>query len=140
MLRFLENRTKPLVSELPCTGPVGGTGVCGLSVCGLTPDWLCVAWQIWLGDLNVSHQDMDVSHPSFFANQKSDKLPCPSDRRYRGQPGFTPIERERFTEMLSRGRLVDIHRWVACCNAFFPLVGGCVRSHCYVRQALESRR
>jgi hypothetical protein len=33
MLRFLENRTKPLVSELPCSGPGGGNGVCVASVC-----------------------------------------------------------------------------------------------------------
>jgi exodeoxyribonuclease III len=61
---------------------------------------------VWLGDLNVSHLDLDVSHPSFFASQKKGQPP----QDYKGQPGYTPIERRRFGELLQRGRLVDAYR------------------------------
>lgn len=69
-----------------------------------------ILWQVWLGDCNVSHTDLDVSHPAYFRNAKSDKDPLPTDPDYRGQPGFAPIEQRRFGEMLRVGGLVDAYR------------------------------
>lgn len=64
---------------------------------------------IWCGDLNVSHQDIDVSHPDFFCNAKLNGYIPPNKEDY-GQPGFTLAERQRFSNILSQGKLIDAYR------------------------------
>lgn len=64
---------------------------------------------IWCGDLNVSHKDIDVSHPEFFATAKVQGY-TPPNTEDKGQPGFTLSERQRFAECLSEGELVDTYR------------------------------
>ncbi|GAQ85959.1 putative endonuclease/exonuclease/phosphatase family domain containing protein [Klebsormidium nitens] len=64
---------------------------------------------IWCGDTNVSHTDLDVSHPEFFRWQKEKGYTPPRDVDV-GQPGFTQAEKDRFSEILEKGRLVDSYR------------------------------
>nr|XP_010912903.1 DNA-(apurinic or apyrimidinic site) lyase isoform X1 [Elaeis guineensis] len=66
---------------------------------------------IWCGDLNVSHEDIDVSHPDFFSNAKLNGY-TPPDARDCGQPGFTLAERDRFSKILSQGKLIDAYRFL----------------------------
>ncbi|KAG0450081.1 hypothetical protein HPP92_026949 [Vanilla planifolia] len=66
---------------------------------------------IWCGDLNVSHQDIDVSHPEFFSNAKSNGY-VPPNKEDCGQPGFTLSERWRFGNILSQGKLIDAYRFL----------------------------
>ncbi|CAM6083867.1 unnamed protein product [Calypogeia fissa] len=66
---------------------------------------------IWCGDLNVSHQDVDVTDPEFFRNAKQ-KGYIPPNKEDIGQPGFTPAERQRFSKVLADGDLVDSYRWL----------------------------
>ncbi|CAI5467196.1 unnamed protein product [Closterium sp. Yama58-4] len=63
---------------------------------------------IWLGDLNVSPTDDDVSDPEFFRTATNgEPATDPGDR---GQPGFSPNERMRFAETLKRAGLSDAYR------------------------------
>ncbi|XP_078447100.1 DNAse I-like superfamily protein isoform X2 [Wolffia australiana] len=64
---------------------------------------------IWCGDLNVSHQDIDVTHPDFFISAKLNGY-VPPNTEDCGQPGFTLAERQRFAKILSQGKLVDAYR------------------------------
>eukprot|EP00903_Cladosiphon_okamuranus_P008807 g8434.t1 len=58
------------------------------------------------GDLNVSYEDSDLTHPTFFKNM----FPSGSSRNS-GQPGCTPAERERHSDLLASGDgLVDAYR------------------------------
>ncbi|WOL11298.1 DNA-(apurinic or apyrimidinic site) lyase [Canna indica] len=66
---------------------------------------------IWCGDLNVSHQEIDVSHPEFFSNAKLNGY-IPPNKEDCGQPGFTVAERRRFDNILTQGRLIDAHRYL----------------------------
>ncbi|XP_058093826.1 DNA-(apurinic or apyrimidinic site) endonuclease isoform X3 [Magnolia sinica] len=66
---------------------------------------------IWCGDLNVSHQDIDVSHPDFFRNAKLNGY-IPPNKEDCGQPGFTLAERMRFSSILSEGKLIDAYRFL----------------------------
>ncbi|GAB4860533.1 DNA-(apurinic or apyrimidinic site) endonuclease [Ancistrocladus abbreviatus] len=66
---------------------------------------------IWCGDLNVSHEDVDVSHPEFFAAAKLNGY-LPPNNEDRGQPGFTISERKRFGRILREGKLVDAYRYL----------------------------
>lgn len=66
---------------------------------------------IWCGDLNVSHEDIDVSHPEFFKNAKLQGYVPPRIEDC-GQPGFTQAERERFSKILKEGDLIDTYRWL----------------------------
>ncbi|GAB2269729.1 DNA-(apurinic or apyrimidinic site) endonuclease [Dionaea muscipula] len=66
---------------------------------------------IWCGDLNVSHEDIDVSHPDFFRSAKLNGY-LPPNKEDRGQPGFTISERRRFDAMLREGKLVDAYRYL----------------------------
>ncbi|CAL9763784.1 unnamed protein product [Musa acuminata subsp. burmannicoides] len=66
---------------------------------------------IWCGDLNVSHQEIDVSHPEFFSNAKLNGY-IPPNREDCGQPGFTLSERRRFDNILTQGKLVDAYRFL----------------------------
>eukprot|EP00249_Psilotum_nudum_P006584 c19905_g1_i1 orf=576-1673(-) len=66
---------------------------------------------IWCGDLNVSHQDIDVSHPEFFSSAKLQGY-IPPNSEDRGQPGYTLSERRCFSDMLAQGDLVDSYRWL----------------------------
>ncbi|KAG6542858.1 hypothetical protein Mapa_015762 [Marchantia paleacea] len=66
---------------------------------------------IWCGDLNVSHQDIDVSHPDFFRTAKQ-KDYTPPNAEDVGQPGFTAAEKQRFSQILKDGGLVDSYRWL----------------------------
>ncbi|XP_039146240.1 DNA-(apurinic or apyrimidinic site) endonuclease [Dioscorea cayenensis subsp. rotundata] len=66
---------------------------------------------IWCGDLNVSHQEIDVSHPDFFSNAKLNGYVPPNNEDC-GQPGFTLAERRRFSNILSMGKLVDAYRFL----------------------------
>uniref|UniRef100_J3NCM9 DNA-(apurinic or apyrimidinic site) endonuclease n=1 Tax=Oryza brachyantha TaxID=4533 RepID=J3NCM9_ORYBR len=66
---------------------------------------------IWCGDLNVSHEEIDVSHPDFFSSAKLNGY-IPPSKEDCGQPGFTPSERRRFGNILSQGKLVDAYRYL----------------------------
>ncbi|XP_073144664.1 DNA-(apurinic or apyrimidinic site) endonuclease isoform X2 [Henckelia pumila] len=66
---------------------------------------------IWCGDLNVSHQDIDVSHPEFFSTAKLNGYVPPNNEDC-GQPGFTLSERKRFGSILKEGKLVDAYRYL----------------------------
>jgi exodeoxyribonuclease III len=65
---------------------------------------------IWCGDLNVAHEDKDVSHPAWFATRVGEGVPRPADEEDVGQPGFTPAERARFTWILKAGEMIDAYR------------------------------
>lgn len=56
---------------------------------------------IWCGDLNVSHEEIDVSHPDFFSSAKLNGY-IPPNKEDCGQPGFTVAERQRFGNILSQ--------------------------------------
>ncbi|XP_071902057.1 DNA-(apurinic or apyrimidinic site) endonuclease-like isoform X2 [Coffea arabica] len=64
---------------------------------------------IWCGDLNVSHEAIDVSHPEFFSAAKLNGY-VPPNKEDSGQPGFTLSERKRFGAILKEGKLVDAYR------------------------------
>lgn len=66
---------------------------------------------IWCGDLNVSHEEIDVSHPEFFSTAKLYGYVPPNKEDY-GQPGFTLAERARFGTILREGKLVDAYRFL----------------------------
>lgn len=66
---------------------------------------------IWCGDLNVSHQDIDVSHPDFFSSAKLNGY-IPPNKEDCGQPGFTMAERQRFSNILCQGKLIDAYRYL----------------------------
>lgn len=66
---------------------------------------------IWCGDLNVSHEEIDVSHPEFFATAKLNNY-IPPNKEDRGQPGFTLAERKRFGTILKEGELIDGYRFL----------------------------
>ncbi|KAF6157558.1 hypothetical protein GIB67_004496 [Kingdonia uniflora] len=72
---------------------------------------LCDKPLIWCGDLNVSHQDIDVSHPDFFSSAKLNGY-VPPNKEDCGQPGFTLNERKRFSTILSDGKLIDAYRYL----------------------------
>lgn len=64
---------------------------------------------IWCGDLNVSHEEIDVSHPDFFSSAKQNGY-IPPNKEDCGQPGFTLAERKRFNTTLKEGELIDAYR------------------------------
>ncbi|KAJ1280721.1 hypothetical protein BS78_04G254300 [Paspalum vaginatum] len=64
---------------------------------------------IWCGDLNISHEEIDVSHPDFFSSAKLNGY-TPPNKEDCGQPGFTLAERRRFDNILSQGKLLDAYR------------------------------
>ncbi|XP_022923651.1 DNA-(apurinic or apyrimidinic site) lyase [Cucurbita moschata] len=66
---------------------------------------------IWCGDLNVSHEDIDVSHPEFFSAAKLNGY-IPPNKEDCGQPGFTLAERKRFSAILKEGKLIDAYRFL----------------------------
>lgn len=66
---------------------------------------------IWCGDLNVSHEEIDVSQPEFFSTAKLNGYVPPNKEDY-GQPGFTLAERARFGTILREGKLVDAYRFL----------------------------
>ncbi|XP_010550711.1 PREDICTED: DNA-(apurinic or apyrimidinic site) lyase [Tarenaya hassleriana] len=66
---------------------------------------------IWCGDLNVSHEEIDVTHPEFFAAAKLNGY-VPPNTEDCGQPGFTLSERRRFGAILKEGKLVDAYRYL----------------------------
>ncbi|KAH7290420.1 hypothetical protein KP509_30G047900 [Ceratopteris richardii] len=66
---------------------------------------------IWCGDLNVSHEEIDVSHPDFFKNARQQGY-VPPRKEDCGQPGFTQAERDRFSRILKEGDLIDTYRWL----------------------------
>ncbi|XVF54609.1 hypothetical protein PTKIN_Ptkin05aG0195500 [Pterospermum kingtungense] len=66
---------------------------------------------IWCGDLNVSHEDIDVTHPEFFSAAKMNGY-VPPNKEDCGQPGFTLAERKRFGAILKEGRLLDAYRYL----------------------------
>ncbi|KAG8051285.1 hypothetical protein GUJ93_ZPchr0009g489 [Zizania palustris] len=66
---------------------------------------------IWCGDLNVSHEEIDVSHPDFFISAKFNGY-IPPNKEDCGQPGFTLSERWRFSNILSQGKLIDAYRYL----------------------------
>ncbi|CAM0957297.1 unnamed protein product [Alopecurus aequalis] len=66
---------------------------------------------IWCGDLNVSHDEIDVSHPDFFSSAKLNGY-IPPNKEDCGQPGFTLAERQRFGNILSQGKLIDAYRFL----------------------------
>ncbi|KAK4844936.1 hypothetical protein QYF36_026201 [Acer negundo] len=66
---------------------------------------------IWCGDLNVSHEEIDVSHPDFFSAAKLNGY-IPPNKEDCGQPGFTLAERKRFGALLKEGRLLDAYRFL----------------------------
>ncbi|XP_047314493.1 DNA-(apurinic or apyrimidinic site) endonuclease [Impatiens glandulifera] len=66
---------------------------------------------IWCGDLNVSHEDIDVSHPEFFSSAMLNGY-VPPNKEDCGQPGFTLSERKRFGSLLKEGKLIDAYRYL----------------------------
>lgn len=66
---------------------------------------------IWCGDLNVSHEEIDVSHPEFFSAAKLNGY-VPPNKEDCGQPGFTLSERKRFANILKEGKLIDAYRFL----------------------------
>lgn len=66
---------------------------------------------IWCGDLNVSHEEIDVSHPEFFSAAKVNGY-VPPNKEDCGQPGFTLSERKRFGAILKEGKLIDAYRFL----------------------------
>ncbi|CAL5375154.1 unnamed protein product [Camellia sinensis] len=66
---------------------------------------------IWCGDLNVSHEEIDVSHPDFFSAAKLNGY-IPPNKEDCGQPGYTLSERKRFGAILKEGKLVDAYRFL----------------------------
>lgn len=66
---------------------------------------------IWCGDLNVSHEETDVSHPDFFSSAKLNGY-IPPNKEDCGQPGFTLSERKRFGAILKQGKLLDAYRFL----------------------------
>ncbi|KAL0535334.1 hypothetical protein IC582_029663 [Cucumis melo] len=66
---------------------------------------------IWCGDLNVSHEEIDVSHPDFFSAAKLNGY-IPPNKEDCGQPGFTLAERNRFNAILKEGKLIDAYRYL----------------------------
>ncbi|XP_024025028.1 DNA-(apurinic or apyrimidinic site) lyase [Morus notabilis] len=66
---------------------------------------------IWCGDLNVSHEEIDVSHPEFFSAAKLNGY-VPPNKEDCGQPGFTLAERKRFANILKEGKLIDAYRFL----------------------------
>ncbi|THF98581.1 hypothetical protein TEA_028866 [Camellia sinensis var. sinensis] len=83
---------------------------------------------IWCGDLNVSHEEIDVSHPDFFSAAKLNGY-IPPNKEDCGQPGYTLSERKRFGAILKeretffftledfgirnpKGKLVDAYRFL----------------------------
>nr|GEZ08621.1 DNA-(apurinic or apyrimidinic site) lyase [Tanacetum cinerariifolium] len=66
---------------------------------------------IWCGDLNVSHEEIDVSHPDFFQTAKLNGY-VPPNKEDCGQPGFTLSERKRFGSILKEGKLIDAYRYL----------------------------
>ncbi|EEF51868.1 ap endonuclease, putative [Ricinus communis] len=66
---------------------------------------------IWCGDLNVSHEEIDVSHPEFFIAAKQNGY-VPPNKEDCGQPGFTLNERKRFGSILREGKLIDAYRFL----------------------------
>ncbi|KAM7471481.1 hypothetical protein LguiA_009664 [Lonicera macranthoides] len=66
---------------------------------------------IWCGDLNVSHEEIDVSHPDFFSAAKLNGY-IPPNKEDCGQPGFTLNERKRFGGILNEGKLIDAYRFL----------------------------
>ncbi|KAF3793666.1 DNA-(apurinic or apyrimidinic site) lyase [Nymphaea thermarum] len=66
---------------------------------------------VWCGDLNVSHEDIDVSHKEFFSNARLNGY-IPPNKEDCGQPGFTIAERQRFSKILREGRLLDAYRFL----------------------------
>ncbi|KAA8540728.1 hypothetical protein F0562_024353 [Nyssa sinensis] len=66
---------------------------------------------IWCGDLNVSHEEIDVSHPEFFSAAKLNGY-IPPNKEDCGQPGFTLAERRRFWAILKEGKLADAYRFL----------------------------
>ncbi|KAI4329516.1 hypothetical protein MLD38_027897 [Melastoma candidum] len=66
---------------------------------------------IWCGDLNVSHEEIDVTHPEFFSNAKLNGYVPPNTEDF-GQPGFTLSERKRFGTILKEGKIVDAYRYL----------------------------
>ena len=65
---------------------------------------------MWAGDLNVSHTELDVTHPKFFQQQGelsrhracSGFLTMVCCKGPEGQPGYTAIEQQLFTSALSQ--------------------------------------
>ena len=55
---------------------------------------------VWLGDLNVTLHDADVTHPTRFRHGKGTKWNSKEDC---GASGFTPNEQRRFGELLRAG-------------------------------------
>ncbi|GMP34007.1 hypothetical protein CsSME_00007072 [Camellia sinensis var. sinensis] len=68
---------------------------------------------IWCGDLNVSHEEIDVSHPDFFSAAKLNGY-IPPNKEDCGQPGYTLSERKRFGAILKeyRGKRMRIDYFV----------------------------
>ncbi|XP_040986710.1 DNA-(apurinic or apyrimidinic site) endonuclease isoform X3 [Juglans microcarpa x Juglans regia] len=69
---------------------------------------------VWCGDLNVSHEEIDVSHPEFFSAAKLNGYVPPNKEVDCGQPGFTLAERMRFGTILKeyRGKRMRIDYFI----------------------------
>lgn len=89
---------------------------------------------IWIGDLNVAADRVDVTHPEWFLQQCYQGEP----EDMRGQPGFTKGERVRFQEILSEGKLVDSFRHLHPVEDVPPALGPFFtwRGHPPVHQAV----
>lgn len=65
---------------------------------------------MWVGDLNVAPEDIDLSHPAAYRRATKAEKGVKLDPKNVGQPGCTDAERERFRAILDSGSLVDVYR------------------------------
>ena len=65
---------------------------------------------MWVGDLNVAPEDIDLSHATDYRNASKPEKSVKVDPKNKGQPGCTDAERERFMAILHAGSLVDVYR------------------------------
>jgi exodeoxyribonuclease-3 len=71
-----------------------------------------------VGDMNVAHTPLDLANPKTNVKNAGAHPPCPSVSSARPNPpsppplpsGFTPQEREKFSNLLEKGGLADLFR------------------------------
>merc|ERR1712094_44181 len=67
---------------------------------------------VWVGDLNATLRDCDMSHVKYFRDTvyRSIQYAKPKEQGDVGQPGTTLNEQRRLRECMEKGNLLDAHR------------------------------